>query len=127
MTAYFRATPGIPRPVTGVTMTPSTVSVTFEPGPERVLARLHGEIDMDDASTLRANLTAALQSSRHGLDVDMSDITFCDSSGLHVLLDLNKIATGSGKSLVLTAASHPVARLLEITGTRELFTAPSRG
>ncbi|MEV6955737.1 STAS domain-containing protein [Streptomyces sp. NPDC051183] len=82
-----------------------------------------GEIDMADADGLCKDLTTALESSRSGLDVDLSGVTFCDSSGLHVLLDLNGLALKAGKSLVLTALSRPVARLLDLTGTRSRLTA----
>ncbi|MEV7728868.1 STAS domain-containing protein [Streptomyces sp. NPDC087917] len=101
---------------------PSVVALAFEPGPHRVLARVRGEIDLADAVVFREQLTAALHASRRGIDVDLSAVTFCDSSGLHVLLDLNREAVEAGKSLVLFSLSRPVARLLEITDTRHLFT-----
>ncbi|MEV7416213.1 STAS domain-containing protein [Streptomyces sp. NPDC089919] len=97
------------------TMYPSVVAVVFEPGPQRVLARLRGEIDMEDVAGLKADLTQALRASRTGLDVDLSAVTFCDSSGLHVLLELHHLARATGKELVLNAVSHPVAALLRIT------------
>ncbi|MFE4633594.1 STAS domain-containing protein [Streptomyces sp. NPDC056773] len=106
----------------GGTMPPPVAAVLIDPGSQRVLARVRGEIDMDDADGLRKNLTTALVSSRDGLDVDLSAVTFCDSSGLHVLLDLNRLALEAGKSLVLTALSRPVARLLRLTGTQHTLT-----
>ncbi|MEV6202457.1 anti-sigma factor antagonist [Streptomyces sp. NPDC051771] len=101
---------------------PDHVTVVCEPGPERALARVSGEIDMDDAAEVREDLAAALAASRSGLDIDMSAVTFCDSSGLDVLLDLNDRARKGGKTLVLTALSHPVARLLDLTGTQRVLT-----
>ncbi|MFB7356049.1 STAS domain-containing protein [Streptomyces gardneri] len=57
-----------------------------------------------------------------GLDVDLSGVTFCDSSGLDMLLRLNRRANRAGKSLVLTALSPRVTRLLRLTGAEHLFT-----
>ncbi|RSS68507.1 STAS domain-containing protein [Streptomyces sp. WAC06614] len=104
------------------TLRPSVVTVVFEPGPQRVLARVRGEIDMEDGTGLRQDLTAALEGSREGLDVDLSEITFCDTTGLHILLDLDELARHAGKSLVLTALSRPVARLLYLSGVQQLLT-----
>lgn len=109
-----------------VTMSPSVVAVVVEPGPQRVLARVCGEIDMEDADELRRDLIAALDSSASGLDIDLSGVTFFDCSGLHILLRLNRLALRAGKTLVLTALSPRVARLLQLTGTHHVFTVRAR-
>ncbi|MEV7618418.1 STAS domain-containing protein [Streptomyces sp. NPDC089799] len=106
--------------------TDDAIAVVIEEGPGRTVARVSGEIDMDAAAGLREDLGAALASSRDGLDLDLAAVTFCDSSGLHVLLDLNRMALEAGKSLALTALSRPVARLLRITGARQVLTAHDR-
>ncbi|MFD5325161.1 STAS domain-containing protein [Streptomyces sp. NPDC127092] len=103
------------------TLRPSVVAVVVEPGPLRVLAHVRGEIDMENAGGLRRDLAAALGSSSRGLDVDLSAVTFFDSQGLHVLEDLNRLARKAGKTLILTALSRPVARLLHVTGARHVF------
>ncbi|MFF8835883.1 STAS domain-containing protein [Streptomyces sp. NPDC015130] len=105
---------------------PPVVAVAIEPGPERVLARVCGEIDMDDADELGQELTAALEASASGLDVDLSGVTFCDSSGLHMLLRLNQRARTVGKSLVLTALTPRITRLLRLTGSEHRFTTRAR-
>ncbi|MFI5987748.1 STAS domain-containing protein [Streptomyces sp. NPDC051555] len=127
MTDPFDRRPATPADTTSGTMHPSAIALVFEPGPQRVVARVRGEIDMDDAHGLREDLVAALTSSRAGLDLDLSGVTFCDSSGLHVLLDLHKLATESGKSFVLTAVSRPVAHLLQLTGIQQTLTTPTPG
>ncbi len=126
MTDCLGRRPATPADIISGTLRPSTVAVVFEPGPQRVLARVRGEIDLDDAPGLREDLVTALEASQAGLDVDLSAVTFCDSSGLHILLDLNRLATESGKSLVLTALSRPVARLLQITGAQRVLTVRDR-
>ncbi|MFJ8160133.1 STAS domain-containing protein [Streptomyces sp. NPDC096136] len=108
------------------TLRSSVVSVTFEPGPQRVLAHVRGEIDMDDVDGLHTDLAAGLAASRDGLDVDLSAVTFCDSSGLHILLDLHRLAQAGGKSVVLTALSNPVARLIRMTGADDVLTVHGR-
>lgn len=114
------------RPSVAADPSSDRVAVVFQPGPRRVVARVSGEIDMDDATDLREELTAALTASPSGLDVDLTAVTFCDSSGLHVLLDLNRLALDAGKSLVLTSLSRPVARLLSLTGADHVLTVHGR-
>ncbi|MFE1805273.1 STAS domain-containing protein [Streptomyces sp. NPDC059533] len=75
---------------------------------------------------MHRDLTVALESSRDGLDIDMSAVTFCDSSGLDVLLDLNRMALEAGKSIVVTAPSRPVDRVLRLTGADGVLTVRGR-
>ncbi|MFJ9598033.1 anti-sigma factor antagonist [Streptomyces virginiae] len=98
------------------------LAVAVDPGPQRTRVAVSGEIDMDDAAEVRADLTAALDASPGGLDIDLAAVTFCDSSGLHVLLDLHQQALDIGKTLVLTALSRTVVRLLHITGAQDVLT-----
>ncbi|MEW1913849.1 STAS domain-containing protein [Kitasatospora sp. NPDC085895] len=90
-------------------------------GVNRLRAVLWGDVDMDNARTLGRAMAAALDDSSEGLDVDLAAVDFCGSSGLHVLLALRERAAATGKSLVLTAVSPAVARLLEVTETDALF------
>ncbi|GGS72939.1 hypothetical protein GCM10010222_12230 [Streptomyces tanashiensis] len=101
---------------------PSVVAVDFEPGHQRALARVCGEVDIEDADELGADLAAALDVSVSGLDVDLSAVTFCDCSCLHMLFRLNRRAERAGKTLVLTALGPRVDRLLRLTETEHLFT-----
>ncbi|MFI9209804.1 STAS domain-containing protein [Streptomyces sp. NPDC053253] len=111
---------------TAATARPASVAVAVERGPQRVLAGVRGEIDLDCAGDLRRALLAALEVSRRGLDVDLSGVTFCDASGLGVLLDVNGKAAEAGKDLVLVAPSPRVTRLFELTDTRHVFTVRTR-
>ncbi|MEU8434467.1 STAS domain-containing protein [Streptomyces sp. NPDC029216] len=123
MTGHFARQPAIPADSLHSTL-PLAPGVTadFEATPQRVVARLCGEIDLEDARGLREDLVTALRASRTGLDLDLSAVTFCDSSGLHLLLDLNRLATETGRTLVLTVLSRPVARLIQLTQTERVFT-----
>ncbi|MEJ8645513.1 STAS domain-containing protein [Streptomyces sp. MS1.HAVA.3] len=121
MIAPFDRTP-VAAGADGATAHRPTVAVEVAYGPHRVLARVRGEIDLDHVSALRQDLVAALDAGGSGIDLDLSAVTFCDSSGLHLLLALNTLAADAGKTLVLTAVSRRVARVLEITEAERLFT-----
>ncbi|MFE2722083.1 STAS domain-containing protein [Kitasatospora sp. NPDC059327] len=97
-----------------------------EPVRDRVRVRVYGEIDLDIAGAFHDALDEALRASRTGLDLDLSAVTFCNSTGLNTLLRLRLAARGSGRDVVVTAVSAPVERLLAVTDTGGLF-APGGG
>ncbi|MEU1507880.1 STAS domain-containing protein [Kitasatospora sp. NPDC005748] len=88
---------------------------------DRVLVRVTGEIDLDAAGPLDEALERALDASGSGLDVDLSGVSFCNSTGLNTLLDLRVTAHHGGRDVVLTAVSEVVRRLLVLTDTLDLF------
>ena len=52
---------------------------------------------------------------RSDLELHLGELTFMDSTGLHVIIDVAKTLDGPAM-LVLTAPSPAVARVLEIAG-----------
>ncbi|WP_436778363.1 STAS domain-containing protein [Yinghuangia sp. YIM S09857] len=79
-----------------------------------------GEIDLDSAAGLRTAADTALRSDPAELHIDLSRITFCDSTGLHALVRAHRIAAQAGATVTVTASTQ-VRRLLELTGTAHLF------
>ncbi|MEX1104770.1 MAG: STAS domain-containing protein [Ilumatobacteraceae bacterium] len=79
-----------------------------------------GEIDMVAGPQLEA---LVLPLERPGaVVIDLSAVTFLDSSGLRTLLKIARAAGERGDEVVLRSPSAEVDRLLELTGTREQFT-----
>lgn len=52
------------------------------------VASLEGEIDIANAGELRDELFSAMSNQPPGLIVDLSGVTYLDSRGVHVLLEL---------------------------------------
>jgi anti-sigma B factor antagonist len=72
-----------------------------------------GELDAHSAPTLREQLDARDDAETV---VDMSGVTFMDSSGLRVLIDAHQTAAGRGSQLIVQEPSQSVRRILEIAG-----------
>ncbi|MFI8101207.1 STAS domain-containing protein [Streptomyces sp. NPDC086023] len=88
-----------------------------------IVIRLHGEMDIARSETFRLTLRHALPAgttSRHVV-VDLQHLTFCDSAGLHALLEARRQAARLGHELCLAAPREQFLRLLELTGTLPLF------
>jgi anti-sigma B factor antagonist len=84
---------------------------------------LGGELDLAAAASMRRLIGAA---DRPGLVLDLTEVTFMDSSALRELLQARMAVAARGGRLVLAALPQPVRRLLEMTGTLALFdTAPA--
>ncbi|MGW0660922.1 STAS domain-containing protein [Streptodolium elevatio] len=82
---------------------------------------IQGEIDPDTAPQLRGALQRCLRDGHRHIDVDLSRVTFCDSFGLHVFLDVSRGAAEVGGHLRLHRPNPIVARLLTLTGTGALL------
>jgi anti-anti-sigma factor len=80
---------------------------------------VEGDVDLEFAEALRIAGHEALTADPLGaLHVDVSAVTFIDSTGLGALLHIRNAAPGG---VVLVSPSSNLVRLLEITGLTEMF------
>lgn len=75
-----------------------------------------GEIDLATVSQLEDALAASMSDGNADVAVDLTGVTFMDSTGLRALLAANQNLSGSGRRLALIVAGGPVDRLLDISG-----------
>jgi anti-sigma B factor antagonist len=80
-----------------------------------------GEIDIATAPRLHADIKQAFASGAHALRIDLSAITFMDSSGLHVLIDAARRAEALDCELTIACAPPNVRRMIEIAGFGDLL------
>lgn len=73
--------------------------------------RLEGELDLNGAAEFREALAEAAR--RDALMIDASGLTFMDSTGLTVLMDVAASRNG-GPPVVLDRPTRAIRRLLEI-------------
>ncbi|MEV1050193.1 STAS domain-containing protein [Streptomyces sp. NPDC059017] len=99
------------------------VAAVTDGGGDRATVTVCGHVTGLDADGPAGTLVAALQRSRAGLDLDLSQVTYCDAAGLRMLLEVREQALASGRTVVVTEAGGFMGRLLEKTGTARLFTA----
>jgi anti-anti-sigma factor len=81
-----------------------------------VLVRLRGEIDLATAPGLRDGLFELLRPGVGLIVLDLSEVSFCDASGLGVLVGSHRRAAKLGITLRLAALRPSIARLLHIHG-----------
>ena len=89
---------------------------------DRPTIALEGEFDLANTAHLRETILGGLnEMPAPTLVVDCSGVTFLDSSALRALLEVRSHLAKRGVELVITEASEPARRVLEITHTAELF------
>ncbi|HEX3391885.1 MAG TPA: STAS domain-containing protein [Solirubrobacteraceae bacterium] len=88
---------------------------------DTVTVTLRGELDLASVGALQERLTAVEQGEPPRIVLDLSELSFIDSSGLRVLLLAHGRAREGGRELVLTQGSDAVQRVFEMTGTRDLL------
>ncbi len=82
---------------------------------------LLGDFDLATVEDLRAALRSLGTAGSAAPQLDLSGVTFLDSSGLGVLLDFQRETAAANGAVVVLAPSAPCRRLLEITGVDALF------
>ncbi|MFJ3876358.1 STAS domain-containing protein [Streptomyces sp. NPDC090077] len=105
----------------GATAGGSWFDVEVRHVPGAVVLRLAGELDHDTAEPLRAALAAVPVEGGSRVLVDFSDVGFCDSTGLNILLQGRLAAERAGARIELVGLRRPVERLFRITGADGLF------
>jgi anti-sigma B factor antagonist len=78
---------------------------------------LSGELDLATVPRLRAETQALLEQSARHLIIDLSRLTFVDSSGLSLFISLNYRASRENWTLSLTRPSGKTLSVFSITGT----------
>jgi anti-anti-sigma factor len=69
----------------------------------------------------RAGLSEPLDGPEETILFDLCGITFADSTGLRLLIDVKRQAQARGKRLILSCVSAPVLRLIVMTGLTSWF------
>jgi anti-anti-sigma factor len=81
---------------------------------------LRGDIDIENAPQLRADLKLALARGAHLL-IDCSDLRFIDSSGVAVLLEAHAQLEADGRHMLVQNVQRGPRLILEALGLTDLL------
>jgi anti-sigma B factor antagonist len=91
---------------------------------------LAGEWDLAERRPTRQATRTALQRPPHGVVLDLSQLTFIDSSGIHVIVELQKRSAQHDIRLVIVPGPRAVQRpfeILQLSPALPFLTAAMRG
>jgi anti-sigma B factor antagonist len=83
---------------------------------QRFVLAAEGEIDLVTAHRLEEAGTAALDEGAHDLWIDISDVEFIDSTGIHALLQIRSRVEALNRRLAVICPVGPILRAFELTG-----------
>ena len=86
---------------------------------DTAVVALEGEIDLSMVPDAERLIAEAEASEPGRLIIDLSDVTFMDSSGLRVLLTAHRRAEEAGRDFAIVKGGDTVNRLLDVTGVAE--------
>lgn len=100
---------------------PPMLDWSLEPQSDPVLL-LRGEIDASTGDQLDAALTALTREPGHRMFVDLSDVSFMDSTAVHSFMQAHKTARDDDRRLVFGGALQPtVAKVFEAMGLTDIL------
>jgi anti-anti-sigma factor len=80
-----------------------------------------GELDLAVAAELETTVLGLCGEGVSGIELDLSQLTFMDSSGLRVVLSAQELCAEHGYDFLVRGGSGQVKRLLELTGTTDVL------
>jgi anti-sigma B factor antagonist len=79
------------------------------------VVQVAGELDLESAQTL-ADVLRGLEPPCHRIILDLSRLTFIDSTGLRLAVAEHRRAELDGFDFVVAGATEPILRVLRVTG-----------
>jgi anti-anti-sigma factor len=95
---------------------PTNLEITVSEVAEDCTVFLDGEIDLDTAPALVAELNRLTEADRHRIRVDLRAVSFMDSQGIHAISTTQRRLSAVGGTIILVAPPEPVRRALELAG-----------
>ncbi len=83
--------------------------------------RLHGAVDHSSAPEFQACAEMMFNDGSRSLVLDLSDVSYLDSSALRVILHARELAHEQGGTVTVRHASRVVRRLMDVTGLSPLL------
>jgi len=93
--------------------------VQFDRAGRHLTAYLAGEIDAAETPEIEKQVLAEHMVDDEQVWLDLSAVTFCDSSGLGMMLRLHQAVEADGAAFALYDPSPQVRQLLELTGASD--------
>lgn len=89
--------------------------------PERDAVRVCpcGDLDIATAGIVRARVAELTTAGFRRVVIDLRDVTFLDSTGVHLMVDLEMASRAEGWRFAIVEGPAEVQRAFEVTGVRE--------
>jgi anti-sigma B factor antagonist len=97
------------------------MQIATTPGSDRYLITVSGEVDLATSPELDIAIIAAIDSGATSVVIDLSDVSFMDSSGLGVIVRALKRCREAENDLDLVITNERVLKVFGITGLDQVI------
>lgn len=84
-------------------------------------AVIEGEVDFTNSLEVRQWLKDYCEETQGEVKLDLSKLSYIDSSGLAILIEIRKLLKTKNRSVIIVAVSGQVQKLFTLTQIGELF------
>ena len=95
--------------------------IATTPGSDRYVITVSGEVDLATSPNLDSEIIAAIESGTNSVVIDLTDVSFMDSSGLGVIVRGLKRCREADKELDLVITNERVLKVFGITGLDQVI------
>jgi len=85
------------------------------------IVKMAGEIDYTVTPKIRAGLLAYIEKTQGTLILDLSQLTYLDSSGLAVFIEARRHLVDKGRTLQIVSVTPEVKKIFQLTQVDKLF------
>jgi len=97
------------------------MQIATTPGSDRYVITVSGEVDLATSPELDAAIIAAIESGTSSVAIDLTDVSFMDSSGLGVIVRGLKRCREAEIDLDLVITNERVLKVFGITGLDQVI------
>ena len=97
------------------------MQIATTPGLDRHVITVSGEVDLATSPQLDTAIIAAIESGTSSVAIDLTDVSFMDSSGLGVIVRGLKRCREADKDLDLVITNERVLKVFGITGLDQVI------
>ena len=97
------------------------MQIATTPGSDRYLITVSGEVDLATSPDLDVAIIAAIDAGAASVVIDLSDVSFMDSSGLGVIVRALKRCRQAENDLDLVITNERVLKVFGITGLDQVI------
>ncbi|MBP2650304.1 MAG: anti-sigma-factor antagonist [Firmicutes bacterium] len=88
---------------------------------DQVIVKVEGSIYVEDAAVLREELLRLIENKHNKFIINLAQVDFIDSSGLGVLVGIQKRAIERGGGVIIAGATGVVKELFQISRLYKAF------
>ncbi len=82
---------------------------------------INGEVDIATAEGFEKAVKDLVDAQEKVIEIDMQQMDYIDSTGLGILMDINKNRLADGQKIVLVKPKRSIQKLMQLTGVDKIF------